>query len=51
MGLRDAVYLLESHGYKVESKGRGKIVEQSPEAGSKINSKTECVTLSLAENI
>lgn len=51
MGLRDAVYLLESHGYKVESKGRGKIVEQSPGAGSKINSKTECVTLSLAENI
>lgn len=51
MGLRDAVYLLESHGYKVESKGRGKIVEQSPAAGSKINTKTDCVTLSLAENI
>ncbi len=51
MGLRDAVYLLESHGYKVESKGRGKIVEQSPAAGSKINTKTECVTLSLAENL
>ncbi len=51
MGLRDAVYLLESHGYRVESKGCGKIVEQSPGAGSKINSKTECVTLSLAENI
>ena len=51
MGLRDAVYLLESHGYKVESKGRGKIVEQSPVAGSKINTKTECVTLSLAENL
>ena len=51
MGLRDAVYLLESQGYKVESKGRGKIVEQSPAAGSKINTKTDCVTLSLAENI
>ncbi|MBP5504929.1 MAG: transpeptidase family protein [Bacteroidales bacterium] len=51
MGLRDAVYLLESQGYKVESTGRGKIVAQSPAAGSLINISTDCVTLSLAEKI
>lgn len=43
MGLRDAVYLLESQGYKVESIGRGKIVGQS------LND--NCVTLSLAEKL
>ena len=43
MGLRDAVYLLESQGYKVESTGRGKIVGQS------LND--NCVTLSLAEKL
>lgn len=51
MGLRDAVYLLESQGYKVTSKGRGKIVEQTPAAGTRINTNTDCVTLSLAEKL
>ena len=41
MGLRDAIYLLESQGYKVESKGRGKIVGMDVE--------NNCVTLQLAE--
>ncbi len=43
MGLRDATYLLESQGYKVESTGRGKIVGQA------LND--NCVTLSLAEKL
>lgn len=34
MGLRDAVFLLESRGFKVSSKGRGKVVEQSVEPGT-----------------
>ena len=51
MGLRDAVYLLESHGYKVEARGHGKIVEQSPKAGTLINLDTDCVNLSLAEKL
>ncbi|MBO4557592.1 MAG: transpeptidase family protein [Bacteroidales bacterium] len=51
MGLKDAVYLLESQGYKVESKGHGKIVEQSPCAGAKVDADTNCVILSLAEKL
>jgi beta-lactam-binding protein with PASTA domain len=51
MGLRDAVYLLESQGYRVESEGKGKIVGQSPAAGSLININEDCVTLSLAEKL
>ena len=51
MGLRDAVYLLESQGYKVEFKGHGKIVEQTPKAGSLVSIDTNCVTLSLAEKL
>ena len=43
MGLRDAIYLLESQGYKVESKGRGKIVDMDVE--------NNCVTLQLAEKL
>lgn len=43
MGLRDAIYLLESQGYKVESKGRGKIVGMDVE--------NNCVTLQLAEKL
>ena len=43
MGLRDAIYLLESHGYTVESNGRGKV------AGQTLND--NCVTLSLAEKL
>ena len=41
MGLRDAIYLLESQGYKVEVRGHGKISDVS------INDK--CVTLLLAD--
>ena len=51
MGLRDAVYLLESQGYKVETKGRGKIVEQKPVAGTLINIDTTTVSISLAETL
>lgn len=51
MGLRDAMYILESQGYKVAAKGRGKIVEQSPRAGTIINIDTDCVNLSLAEKL
>ena len=51
MGLRDAVYLLESQGYKVETKGRGKIVEQKPAAGTLINIDTTTVSISLAETL
>ena len=34
MGARDAVYLLEKCGLHIEMRGRGKVVEQSLEAGS-----------------
>ena len=43
MGLRDAIYLLESQGYKVESKGRGKIVGMDVDKN--------CVTLQLADKL
>ena len=33
MGVRDAVYMLESAGYKVKVSGYGKVVKQSPRVG------------------
>ena len=41
MGLRDAIYMLESQGYKVEVKGHGKITD--------FNVDDKCVTLLLAD--
>lgn len=34
MGLKDALFLLESHGLKVSFSGKGAVVRQSPEAGT-----------------
>ena len=51
MGLRDAVYLLESQGYKVQTKGRGKIVDQKPAAGTLMDIDTGYVTISLADKL
>lgn len=36
MGLKDAIYLLESRGLKVRFSGSGAVVKQSPEAGSSV---------------
>ena len=41
LGLRDAIYMLESQGYKVEVKGHGKITD--------FNVDDKCVTLLLAD--
>ena len=46
MGLKDVLYLLEGMNLKVISKGRGKVGEQSIEAGTVIN-KNQIVTISL----
>jgi cell division protein FtsI (penicillin-binding protein 3) len=35
MSLRDAVYLLESSGYRVKYNGRGKVLRQSPDHGAR----------------
>jgi cell division protein FtsI (penicillin-binding protein 3) len=37
MGLRDALLLLENYGISVQASGRGKVISQSLEAGSRIN--------------
>ena len=42
MGARDAVYLLESCGVKVKVDGRGKVTEQSIDAGKKITPGMVC---------
>ena len=42
MGIRDAMFLLESKGLKVQVSGRGKIVAQSPYAGTKISKGETC---------
>lgn len=34
MGLRDAIYILENEKYKVKVSGSGRVVSQSPEAGT-----------------
>ena len=49
MGLKDAIYLLENNGYQVTFDGYGKVVDQTPEAGSKLP-KGSTVTLKLKEN-
>ncbi|MDO4736783.1 MAG: PASTA domain-containing protein [Bacteroidia bacterium] len=46
MGLSDAVYLLENQGYKVKFNGWGKVIAQTPQAGTK-TSKDSTVTLIL----
>jgi len=35
MSLRDAIFLLENSGYKVKYSGKGKVLRQSPEHGSR----------------
>lgn len=47
MGLKDALYLLESHGLRVEFKGKGNVIGQSIDAGTKI-SKGQTITLQLS---
>jgi cell division protein FtsI (penicillin-binding protein 3) len=46
MGLKDAVYLLESIGLKIIVKGKGTVIEQSIEAGSPIK-KNQIIYLTL----
>ena len=40
MSLRDAVYLLENKGIRVQVSGRGKVLRQSPEHGARYNEGT-----------
>ena len=49
MGLKDAVYLLENSGYKVKFSGYGKVVEQTPAAGTRLE-KDSVVTLKLQKD-
>jgi cell division protein FtsI (penicillin-binding protein 3) len=37
MGLKDALYLLESHGIRVVVNGRGTVRQQSVQAGARIS--------------
>lgn len=46
MSARDALYILENSGCRVTIKGAGRIVEQTPEAGSAITKETQ-ITLVL----
>jgi cell division protein FtsI (penicillin-binding protein 3) len=36
MGLRDAIYILENQGLQVKPQGRGAVIKQSLNAGSKV---------------
>jgi cell division protein FtsI (penicillin-binding protein 3) len=42
MGARDAVYLMERNGVKVQLSGRGKVKEQSLAAGSTVKNGMIC---------
>ncbi|PKP05902.1 MAG: hypothetical protein CVU10_11230 [Bacteroidetes bacterium HGW-Bacteroidetes-5] len=48
MGLKDALYLLENLGYRVKFSGKGRIVAQSPAAGSSL-SKNGLIELTLSD--
>jgi len=39
MGIKDAVYLLENQGYRVQFNGRGRVVSQSPAPGTNADKK------------
>lgn len=43
MGARDAIYLLESAGLKVQVKGKGKVKKQSATPGSKAKRGSSCI--------
>ncbi|HNR21374.1 MAG TPA: PASTA domain-containing protein [Bacteroidia bacterium] len=47
MGLRDAIYLLETRGLQVKVIGRGSVSKQSIVAGAKIN-KGQLITIELS---
>lgn len=49
MGLKDAIYILENQGYKVHFSGYGRVVRQTPEAGS-ILEKKGVINLELSNN-
>ena len=40
MSLRDAIYLLENEGLRVQFRGKGKVMRQSPEHGARYNEGT-----------
>jgi len=46
MGLKDALYLLETMNLKVNARGRGKVTSQSPEVGVALN-KNQQVSIGL----
>ena len=46
MGLKDALIILEQSGIKVNVKGHGCVVEQTPESGNRFN-KGDRVTITL----
>ena len=46
MGIKDAVYILENRGYKVNFKGFGRVVSQTPEPGS-VTDKNTTIVLTL----
>lgn len=46
MGLRDALYYGEQRGLEIRFRGVGKVVEQSPKAGTSLNSKVIYIRLS-----
>ena len=46
MGLKDAVYLIENKGLKVKATGRGRVLSQSLEPGTKfIKGQTVAISL------
>ncbi len=48
MGLRDAIYLLENQGYRVQFTGRGRVVSQTPAPGS-VAEKKSIIQIQLSE--
>jgi beta-lactam-binding protein with PASTA domain len=49
MGLRDAIYALESKGYTVSSSGHGRVISQEPLAGALADSDKQAVTIVLKD--
>ena len=49
MGLRDAIYTLESKGYTVKNSGHGSVISQEPMAGALIDSDTQSVFIVLKD--
>ncbi|MBQ7222436.1 MAG: transpeptidase family protein [Bacteroidales bacterium] len=51
MGMREAIYTIESAGYKVKARGEGWVISQTPAAGDLMDEENKTVEIVLSEKV